>query len=290
VRPALEGSRGFVSSAEKVGRASASAVTACCSPRLGNLARSSSSWCSRSKGETVVAQTSLSARCLANGLLVSHRARCGGRQFSQDGVHAAAAQVSLRDTATLLLLASRYRHLGFARSGAQGEPPVKVISDIGEGASWRSTWQWVIPYVTLGRRQLQGQARVAAAVRGHAAGGGRGPAFVSDWFISALDPRSSRSGISKAVAGLVIVAIAGKREGNAAGIVLRAQRQGRPRDQLSKRNSVEQVAAVPVPAACARVALVRHAAHVRLSAVTSGDLPHRDPDSALVSGDARRRR
>src|SRR5262249_21667535 len=52
---------------------------------------------------------------------------------------------------------------------------------------------------------------------------GVGAAFVSDWFVAALDSAISTLGISQAFAGLVVVAIAGNAVENVVGIQLAAQ-------------------------------------------------------------------
>jgi Ca2+:H+ antiporter len=54
---------------------------------------------------------------------------------------------------------------------------------------------------------------------------GLGAAFVSDWFVSALQPAISTLGISEAFAGLVIVAIAGNAVENVVGIQLALKNQ-----------------------------------------------------------------
>ena len=74
-----------------------------------------------------------------------------------------------------------------------------------------------------------------------------GAAFVSDWFITALTPTMDQLGISKAFAGLVIVAIAGNAVENAAGIVLAAKGQSDLAISVVK-NSVAQIAAFLFPA------------------------------------------
>ena len=48
-------------------------------------------------------------------------------------------------------------------------------------------------------------------------------AFVSDWFVAALEPAMHAFGISEAFAGLVIVAIAGNAIENVVGIQLAAR-------------------------------------------------------------------
>jgi Ca2+:H+ antiporter len=54
---------------------------------------------------------------------------------------------------------------------------------------------------------------------------GVGAAFVSDWFVAALQPAISTLGISEAFAGLVIVAIAGNAVENVVGIQLALKNQ-----------------------------------------------------------------
>jgi Ca2+:H+ antiporter len=54
---------------------------------------------------------------------------------------------------------------------------------------------------------------------------GVGAAFVSDWFVAALQPAMSSLGISEAFAGLVIVAIAGNAVENVVGIQLALKNQ-----------------------------------------------------------------
>ena len=54
---------------------------------------------------------------------------------------------------------------------------------------------------------------------------GIGAAFVSDWFVSALEPAMSAAHLSQAFAGLVVVAIAGNAVENVVGIQLAARNQ-----------------------------------------------------------------
>ncbi|HSU25734.1 MAG TPA: calcium/proton exchanger, partial [Pyrinomonadaceae bacterium] len=57
------------------------------------------------------------------------------------------------------------------------------------------------------------------------AGAGAGAAFVSDWFVEALQPAMASLGISESFAGLVIVAIAGNAIENLVGIQLASRNQ-----------------------------------------------------------------
>jgi Ca2+:H+ antiporter len=74
-----------------------------------------------------------------------------------------------------------------------------------------------------------------------------GAAFVSDWFIHALNPAIETLGVSKAFAGLVIVAIAGNAVENFTGIVLARKGQSDLAISVVK-NSVAQIAAFLFPA------------------------------------------
>src|SRR5205085_5670092 len=60
---------------------------------------------------------------------------------------------------------------------------------------------------------------------GMLAAAGAAAAFVSDWFVTALEPSMESAGISQAFAGLVIVAIAGNAIENVVGIQLAAKGQ-----------------------------------------------------------------
>jgi Ca2+:H+ antiporter len=75
---------------------------------------------------------------------------------------------------------------------------------------------------------------------------GLAAAFVSDWFVHALEPTIESTHISKTFAGLVIVAIAGNAIEHAVGIVLAHKGQSELAISVVK-NSVAQVAAFLFP-------------------------------------------
>ena len=75
---------------------------------------------------------------------------------------------------------------------------------------------------------------------------GTASAFVSDWFVNALQPTIETLHISQAFAGLVIVAIAGNAVENVAGIVLAHKGQSDLAISVVK-NSVAQIAAFLYP-------------------------------------------
>ena len=72
-------------------------------------------------------------------------------------------------------------------------------------------------------------------------------AFVSDWFVGALDPAVEALGISKAFTGIVIVGIAGNAVENVVGISLAAKGQSDLAISVVK-NSVAQIASFLFPA------------------------------------------
>jgi Ca2+:H+ antiporter len=72
-------------------------------------------------------------------------------------------------------------------------------------------------------------------------------AFVSDWFVTALDPAVRSLGVSKAFTGLVIVGIAGNAVENIVGITLAAKRHSDLAVSVVK-NSVTQIATFLFPA------------------------------------------
>jgi Ca2+:H+ antiporter len=76
---------------------------------------------------------------------------------------------------------------------------------------------------------------------------GVGAAFVSDWFVSALDPAVRQLGISKAFTGLVIVGIAGNAVENVVGVTLAAKGHADLAVSVIK-NSVAQIAVFLFPA------------------------------------------
>jgi Ca2+:H+ antiporter len=75
---------------------------------------------------------------------------------------------------------------------------------------------------------------------------GVGSAFVSDWFIHALEPAIKELGVSEAFAGLVIVAIAGNAVENATGVVMAWKGENDLAISIVK-NSVAQIAAFLFP-------------------------------------------
>ena len=234
---------------EQVGSRLGPAATGMLQSTLGNLPEFFVVVFALSKGEVVVAQTSLIGSILANALLVLGLVIVVGARQTEEGVMRFSTGLP-RDTATLLLLASSIIViLGLSlASGDKASHHVKAISGIGAGCILAVYVAWAIPYVRSGGGNTRAQTRVplpfAATLL---ALGGVGSAFVSDWFIHALDPAVEALGISKAFAGLVIVAIAGNAVENAAGLVLAHKGEADLAISVVK-NSVAQVAAFLFPA------------------------------------------
>src|SRR3954470_15013675 len=147
---------------EQVGARLGPAATGMLQSTLGNLPEFFVVVFALSKGEAVVAQTSLIGSVLANGLLVLGLVLVVGARQSQDGVMRFRTGLP-RDTATLLLLASSIIViLGLSlASGDKASHHVKVISDIGAGCILAVYVAWVIPYVRSAGGNVHAEARVS---------------------------------------------------------------------------------------------------------------------------------
>ena len=99
-----------------------------------------------------------------------------------------------------------------------------------------------------------GEWPLAMAI-GMLAATGVGAAFVSEWFVSALQPAMDAAGINEVFAGLVIVAIAGNAVENVVGIQLAARNQMDYGVQVILQSPV-QVALTIAPIVCLSAALL----------------------------------
>ena len=155
------------------------------------------------------------------------------------------------DTATLLLVASFIIVLiGLTHSaGDAASRHTETISIIGACVILVVYAHLAASVPDLGVDR-PGGVRAAAPQPGHeprpAGLAGVASAFVSDWFVNALEPTITKLHISQAFAGLVIVAIAGNAVENVAGIVLAAKGQSELAISVVK-NSVSQIAAFLYP-------------------------------------------
>jgi len=234
---------------EQVGERFGPAATGVLQSTLGNLPEFFVVIFALSAGQVTVAKFSVLGSILANALLVLGLAIVAGSRAADDGVMRFSPRLP-NDTATLLLLASFIITLVGVALATQdvnaGE--ARDISTISAVCLLVVYLAWVIPYVRSGAGAAGGEGEKPR----HAVPltlplvllgvGGVASAFVSDWFIHALEPTITQLKLSEAFAGLVIVAVAGNAVENVAGIVLAHKGQADLAISVIK-NSVAQVAA-----------------------------------------------
>jgi Ca2+:H+ antiporter len=238
---------------ESVGARFGPAVTGVLQSTLGNLPELFIVVFALSAGEVVVAQTSVLGSLFANGLFVLGLSIVAGARQAEDGVMRFSARLP-NDTAVLTLLASfLIVLLGVSdQMGDKASQHQVAISSIGAVVLLLIYGTWLAGYLRsdaaaepsddeTGQHLPFARALVLLAVAGVAA------AFVSDWFVSALDPAVKQLGISKAFTGLVVVGIAGNAVENVVGITLAAKGKSDLAISVIK-NSVAQIAAFLFPA------------------------------------------
>jgi Ca2+:H+ antiporter len=241
-------------STEAVGERFGPAVTGALQSTLGNLPELFIVLFALSAGEVVVARTSIVGSLLANALLVLGLAIVAGARAAPDGVMRFRRRLP-NDTATLLMLAVFIIViLGLSNTvGDRASQHQVAISAIGAVCllAVYGTWLWAylhsdepVEPAHEGGARPRLPFRTAVALL---AGAGVLAAFVSDWFVDALDPAVDALGISKAFTGLVIVAIAGNAVENVVGITLAAKGQSDLAISVIK-NSVAQIAVLVFPA------------------------------------------
>jgi Ca2+:H+ antiporter len=238
---------------EQVGLRFGPAVTGFLQSTLGNLPEFFIVLFALGNGELVVAQTSLIGSIFANALLVLGLVIVSGSTVAEDGVMRFRQRLP-QDTATLLfvsLFVIVIIGLSIASSN-QASHHIEGLSTVGAICLLVVYAAWIWGY-------LRSDAPRGEAVEGEKPRlsmsfavvlltlAGTGAAFVSDWFIHALDPAVESLGISKAFAGLVIVAVAGNAVENFTGIFLAAKGKSDLAISVVK-NSVAQIAAFLFPA------------------------------------------
>ena len=238
---------------ESVGARYGPAVTGALQSTLGNLPELFIVLFALSAGELVVAQFSILGSLFANALLVLGMAIAAGSTRQPDGTMSFGARLP-NDTATLLLLAVfLISILGLSDQVGDSASHHQVeISVVGAVCLLVVYGAWLIGYLRSDRTSeaalvepkhgaLPFQlAIVLLAVSGVAA------AFVSDWFVHALDPAVEAIGISKAFTGLVIVAIAGNAVENVVAVSLAWKGNNDLAISVVK-NSVSQIACFLFP-------------------------------------------
>ena len=237
---------------EQVGARYGPAVTGFLQSTLGNLPEFFIVIFALSAGETVVAQTSIIGSLFANALLVLGLVIVVGTRSAENGHMRFKARLPM-DTATLLLVAVFIIVITGLSTGSSDKASthINTIDAIGAGCVLFVYAAWVRSYlrsdVGPATDVEHGPSVPLGLALGLLAAAGAGSAFVSDWFIHALDPAIRSLGISKAFAGLVIVAIAGNAVENFTGLVLARKRNYDLAISVVK-NSVAQIAAFLFPA------------------------------------------
>jgi Ca2+:H+ antiporter len=238
---------------ESVGARFGPAATGVLQSTLGNLPELFIVLFSLAAGQIVVAQTSILGSLFANALLVLGLALAAGATRAEDGVMRFQARLP-NDTTTLLLLAIFIIVLlGLSdRVGDRASEHQVAISAIGAVCllSVYAVWLWGYLRGPGAEPAIEQSAHDTLPLRvaiGVLALAGVGAAFVSDWFVDAIDPAVEALGISKAFTGLVIVGIAGNAVENVVGVTLAAKGQSDLAISVIK-NSVAQIAVFLYPA------------------------------------------
>jgi Ca2+:H+ antiporter len=238
---------------ESVGARFGPAVTGALQSTLGNLPELFIVLFALSAGEVVVAQFSILGSLFANALLVLGLAIAAGSLRRADGTMTFGARLP-NDTATLLLLAVfLISILGLSdQVGDRASEHQVAISVVGALCLLVVYAAWLVAYLRSDRTAEQalvepshrtlpfGAAVALLAVAGVLA------AFLSDWFVHALDPAVEALGISKAFTGLVIVAIAGNAVENVVAVSLAWKGNNELAVSVVK-NSVSQIACFLFP-------------------------------------------
>jgi Ca2+:H+ antiporter len=239
---------------EVVGGHFGPAVTGVLQTTLGNLPELFVVLFALSAGETVVARFSIIGSLFANALLVLGLVIATGAAVAKDGCMRFGARLP-NDTATLLLLAVFIIVLLGLSAGAGDRASLhaEAISVIGAVSLLVVYLAWLWSYLRGGDpHAAQESGGESAPDRPLAFGvgvlvvAGVGAAFVSDWFVAALDPAVRSIGVSKSFTGLVIVAVAGNAVENVVGITLAAKGRSELAISLVK-NSVSQIAVFLFP-------------------------------------------
>jgi Ca2+:H+ antiporter len=248
---ALAGMAWIVSfSTDEVGRRLGPALTGFMNSTLGNLPEFFVVIFALNAGQKIIAETAILGSILVNALLVLGLVLIAGALQAQDRVMRFSARLP-NDTATLLLVASFIIILvGLAiSSNDPASHHTRTISIVGAVVILVVYVTWLVQYLRSGGHPEEGTEAPRLSIGlsvGLLAIGGTASAFVSDWFVHALQPTIHTLHISQTFAGLVIVAIAGNAVEHIAAVFL--ARKGRSDLAISVvKNSVAQIAAFLYP-------------------------------------------
>jgi Ca2+:H+ antiporter len=249
---ALAGQAWTVSFAtEQIGMRFGPAVTGLLQSTVGNLPEFFVVLFALQQRETTVAETAILGSILVNALLVLGLVLVAGSVRERGGIMRFSPRLP-NDTATLLLAASFMIVLiGLVSNGHDpAGSHVQTISIVGAAVMLGVYAIWLRQYL---RGDLPPEAGSSEPPRisittavGMLVAAGVGSAFVSDWFVHALQPTIATLHMSQAFAGIVIVAIAGNAVENVAGIYL-AYRGKHDLAISVVKNSVAQIAAFLYP-------------------------------------------
>lgn len=236
---------------EQIGTRFGPAITGVLQSTIGNLPEFFVVLFALQAHDKTVAETALIGSILVNALLVLGLVLVTGSSRERGGLMRFSAKLP-NDAATLMLAASLTIVLiglvshGHGSAGGHAE----TISVVGAAAILIVYLIWMRQYLR-GDQRPEGESSEAPRVSMRTAvtllvAAGVGSAFVSDWFVHALEPTIHEVHLSQAFAGIVIVAIAGNAVENAAGVYL-AYRGKHDLAISVVKNSVAQIAAFLYP-------------------------------------------
>jgi Ca2+:H+ antiporter len=248
---ALAGQAWTVSFAtEQIGMRFGPAATGALQSTIGNLPEFFVVLFALQAGDRIVAETALIGSILVNALLVLGLVLATGSSRERDGIMRFKTGLP-NDTATMMLIASLTIVLIGLVTGSHDPAArhVETISIVGAAAMLVVYAIWMRQYLRADERPETGAEQPRVSMRTAATlliAAGVGSAFVSDWFVNALEPTIHQLHISQSFAGIVIVAIAGNAVENAAGIYLAFRGKHDLAISVVK-NSVAQIAAFLYP-------------------------------------------
>ncbi len=199
---------------------------------------------------TTVAETAIVGSIFVNALLVLGLVLIAGSARTPDAVMRFSPRLP-NDTATLMLMASfTIVLIGIATTSYDPvSKHIETLSIVGAVAMLIVYGVWIHGSLRNDAGPSDDGERPRISLRtalALVAAAGLGSAFVSDWFVHALEPTIHTLHISQAFAGIVIVAIAGNAVEHVVGIYL--ARRGRNDMAISVvKNSVAQIAAFLYP-------------------------------------------